>query len=536
MSGAAETAELVVLGPVHPGGRSGRVTDAVAVRGTSVLALGDQARAAIGPRTRVLEAGDGLVLPGFVDAHVHPVTAGRTVLTADLNELPDAAAELAAVARYAAGHPDAEWITGGGWSMEHHPGGLPLATDLDAATGIRPAFLFNRDVHGAWLNSAALQRGGITAATPDPPDGRIERDASGAPTGVLHEGAATAFEDAVVPAPSVADWADALRTGQTHLHRLGLTGWQDAWVTPDQHRAYLRLAATGELTARVVGAQWWDRHRGVEQIDELRQRRAQGTGPYSAGTVKIMLDGVMENRTAAMLEPYSDGSGSGLLYVEPAALADAVTRLDALDFQVHLHAIGDRAVRVGLDAVAAAGDANGPRDNRHQIAHLQLIDPVDVPRFAALGVTATVQTFWAQHEPQMDDLTVPGLGPERAGRQYAFAELSAAGARLALGSDWPVTTADPLAQLEVAVTRRPPGSRHGRRFLPAQRLGLAAAVRALTAGSAFVNHDPAGGTLSPGARADMVVLSRNIFECAPAEIAATGVRFTVVAGKVVAGH
>lgn len=536
MSSAAEAADLVVLGPVYPGGRPDRVSDAVAVRGTGVLALGDRARAAIGRRTRVIEAGDGLVLPGFIDAHVHPVTAGRTRLTADLNELPDAAAELAAVADYAADRPDAEWITGGGWSMEHHPGGLPRAADLDAVTGTRPAFLFNRDVHGAWLNSAALRLGGITAATPDPPDGRIERDEQGAPTGVLHEGAATAFEANVVPAPSVTDWADALRTGQAHLHRLGVTGWQDAWVTEDQHRAYLRLAAAGELTARVVGAQWWDRHRGADQIEGLRQRRVEGTKTYSAGTVKIMLDGVMENRTAAMLEPYADGTGTGLLYIEPAALADAVTRLDELDFQVHLHAIGDRAVRVGLDAVAAARAANGPRDNRHQLAHLQLVDPADISRFAALDVTATVQTCWAQHEPQMDDLTVPGLGPERAGRQYAFAELVGAGARLALGSDWPVTTADPLAQLEVAVTRRPPGARHGRRFLPGQRLGLAAAVRAFTAGSAFVNHDPGGGILSPGSRADLAVLSRNIFDCAPAEIAATGVRCTVVAGKVVAGQ
>ena len=534
MSGAAEVAELVVLGPVHPGGRSGGRTDAIAVSGGSVSALGAAARAAIGPETQVIEAGAGLVLPGFVDAHVHPVTAGRTLLTADLSDLPDAAADLAAVARYAADHPDPPWITGGGWSMEHFPGGLPRAADLDAVTGDRPAFLFNRDVHGAWLNSAALRLGGITAATPDPADGRIERNEHGAPTGVLHEGAATAFEEAVVPAPSVGDWVAALRVGQAHLHGLGVTGWQDAWVTPDQHRAYLRLAGSGELTARVVGAQWWDRRRGVDQIDELRQRRAESTGRYSAGTVKIMLDGVMENRTAAVLDPYADGTGRGLLYVEPAVLTDAVTRLDALDFQVHLHAIGDRAVRVGLDAVAAARAANGPRNNRHQIAHLQLVDPADIPRFAALDVTATVQTFWAQHEPQMDELTVPGLGPERAGRQYAFADLAHADARLALGSDWPVTTADPLAQLEVAVTRRSPGARDRPAFLPGQRLELSRAVRAFTAGSAFVNHDPGGGALLPGSRADLVVLSRNIFSIPAREIATAGVRATVVAGQVVA--
>ena len=533
MSGAAEAADLVVLGPVRPGGRSGR-SDAVAVRGTTVLALGAAARAAVGPRTRVVEAQDGLVLPGFVDAHVHPVTAGRTLLTADLSDRPDAAAELAAVAHYAAARPDLEWITGGGWSMEHHPGGLPRAADLDAVTGERPTFLWNRDVHGAWLNSAALARGGITEATPDPRDGRIERDADGAPTGVLHEGAAIAFETEVIPTPTVADWVAVLRAGQAHLHRLGVTGWQDAWVTADQHAAYLRLDARGELTARVVGAQWWDRRRELEQIEQLRERCAQATGRYRAGTVKIMLDGVMENRTAAMLEPYADGSGSGLLYVEPDLLTEAVTRLDALDFQVHLHAIGDRAVRVGLDAVAAARAANGARDNRHLMAHLQLVDLADLPRFAALDMTATVQTFWAQHEPQMDELTVPGLGPERAARQYAFADLVAAGTRLAMGSDWPVTTADPLAQLEVAVTRRPPGSTGHPAFLPGQRLGLPAAARAFTAGSAFVNHDDDGGRLTPGSRADLVVLSRNIFTGRPGEIAAAGVRFVVVAGELVA--
>jgi predicted amidohydrolase YtcJ len=241
-----------------------------------------------------------------------------------------------------------------------------------------------------------------------------------------------------------------------------------------------------------------------------------------------------------MLEPYCDGHGGhgtnlGLTYLEPADLFAAVTELDRLGFQVHQHAIGDRAIRLALDAIETARNANGRNDNRHHVAHLQVVQPSDLTRFAALDVVANAQAYWAQSEPQMDELTLPFLGPERAELQYPFASLLRSGARLAMGSDWAVTTANPLEQIEVAVTRIDPENRGNAPFLPAERLTLDQALRAFTAGSAYVNHDPDAGRLEVGARADIAVLDRDIRRGPAGEISDASVELTVAAGRVVHG-
>lgn len=508
-------ADLVVRGaPVYTVDPARGWTSGVAVRGDRIVAVGEpDCYEVTGAGTRVVDATGGLVLPGFQDAHVHPPFAGRNLCNVDLSALEGREAYLEHIAGYARTHPDQPWIIGGGWAMEHFPGGNPSKEDLDAIVPDRPVFLLNRDVHGAWANSAALRAGGISRDTPDPDDGRIERDPeTGEPTGTLHEGAAYTFNEQVVPAPSEDDWCEAILASQRHLHGLGITGWQDAWVTPQTQAAYTRLARSGRLRARVVGALWWDRHRGLEQIDELVSRR-EAVGPFHATTVKIMVDGVLENHTGAMLEPYCchDTTNRGLTYVPQEILTPAVTRLDALGFQVHMHAIGDRAVRMALDAVQGAREHNGMSNGRHHIAHLQVVQPRDLPRFRELDVTVNCQTYWAQSEPQMDELTIPFLGPDRSELQYPFQDLHASGATLAMGSDWGVTTANPLEQIEVAVTRIDPEHRDNPPFLPGQRLSLPVAVAAFTAGSAYVNHDADGGTIQVGRRADLAVLDRNIF-------------------------
>ena len=535
-------ADLVITGAaVYTVDAARSWSDAVAVRGDRIVAVGsEQVSELIGPRTRVIEADGGMVLPGFQDAHIHAPFAGRNRLRVWLNDLAGREAYLDRIARYAAEHPDEPWIVGGGWAMEYFPGGNPRKEDLDVIVPDRPVFLFNRDVHGAWVNSKALEIAGITKDTPDPADGRIERDPdTGEPTGTLHEGAAYTFNDRYVPQPGREEWEAAILNAQEHLHSLGITGWQDAWVTPATLAAYKSLAASGRLTARVVGALWWDRHRGLEQIPEfLDQRESARVGNFHPTTVKIMTDGVMENFTGALLEPYCDGCGGhtdnrGLTYVEPDVLAAAVTELDRLGFQVHMHAIGDRAVRNALNAVAAARAANGHSDNRHHIAHIQLIHPEDVLRFRELGVIANCQTYWAQLEPQMEELTVPFLGRERAELQYPFGDLLRSGATLAMGSDWSVTTANPLEQIEVAVTRIDPENRGNAPFLPEQALPLPVALAAFTAGSAYVNHDDDAGTIAVGKRADLAVLDRNLFAPDAGLPADARVTYTIAGGTVV---
>ncbi|AOR30326.1 amidohydrolase [Streptomyces fodineus] len=530
---------LFTGGPVlTPEGRS---ATAVAVTGGRITAVGgDELRELAGPGTEVVELAGRLLLPGFQDAHIHPVPAGLELAQCDLSGRATAAETVAAVRAYADTHPEREWILGGGWSMEAFAGGTPTKELLDAVVPDRPVYLPNRDHHGAWVNSRALQLAGVGRDTPDPADGRIERDASGEPSGTLQEGAMQ-LVGRLTPPATPADRLAALLHAQRHLHALGITAWQDALIgdflgMDDPAEAYLTAARDGSLTARVRGALWWDRERGAEQIPELAEKRAAlSHGRFRAGTVKLMLDGVAENGTAALLDPYLDRCGCatanrGKSFIDPAQLPAYVTELDALGFQCHFHALGDRAVRDALDAVEAARAANGPSDTRPHLAHLQVVHPDDVPRFARLGATANIQPLWAAHEPQMDELTIPFLGPERAAWQYPFGALLRSGARLAAGSDWPVSSPDPLQGIHVAVNRVEPGGT-GPVFLPQERLALADALTAYTAGAAYVNHLDDTGRVAVGALADLVVLDRDPFAGPPEAIAETAVAFTYVGGE-----
>ena len=511
---------------------------ALAVRDGRIVAVGADAAVAshIGPSTRVIALRGRTVTPGFQDAHVHPVHGGLARLRCELHDTRGRDEVLATIAEYAASHPDVPWIQGGGWYMADFPGGTPRREDLDALVPDRPVFLTNRDGHGAWVNSAALALAGIDATTADPGDGRIERDPDGSPTGTLHEGA-MALVTRLLPDDSPADLEAALRLGQAYLHSLGITAWQDAIVEPHtEERAYVALASRGELTARVVGAMWWERHRGPEQIEEFVARReATSIGRYQATSVKLMMDGVLENFTGALIDPYLDGKGGttdnrGLSQIDPEGLKTWVPQLDALGFQPHFHAIGDRAVRESLDAVAAARAANGPSDTRPHIAHIQVVHPDDIGRFRELDVAANAQPLWACHEGQMDELTIPFLG-DRWTWQYPFRSLRAAGAVLAMGSDWSVSTPDPMLEMELAVERVWFENRGTKEpLLPDERLELIDALAAFTAGSAWVNHLDETGTLEVGKLADLAVLDRDLFDRAAGAIGETRVVGTFVEG------
>jgi predicted amidohydrolase YtcJ len=550
-------ADLVFTGgkirsPAHPSG----FVQALAVRDGLVRAVGtdQEIRQLTGPRTRVVELGGRLALPAFGDAHVHAVAGGLESLRCNLLGLRTRPDSLAAVAAYCAGLDPGAWVLGGGWTMAAFPGGLPTAADLDPVTGGRPAFLPNRDHHSAWVNTAALERAGIDERTPDPPDGRIERDEAGRPTGALHDGAMRLVAGQVPPA-SAAELRAGLLAAQAHLHSLGITRFQDACVgaaaelgIPDAFDTYRQAAEDGVLTCHVVGALWWDRGRGLGQVDDLLARRERaGRGRFRATTVKLMLDGVCETFTAAMAAPYLDRDGhpaghQGRLFIDAETLSDAVRRLAAEGFQLHFHAIGDRAVSTALDALAAL-PGEQRRNGRHHLAHLQFIAPRDMGRFRALDAVANFQPLWACHDPQMDEMTLPFVGPERAGWQYVIGSLVRGGTRIAFGSDWPISSADPLQEMHVAVNRTL-SERLGRAgepesaspFLPAQAITVDDAIGAFTSGVGWVNHEEhSAGTLTPGLRADVAVLDQDLYDIPPGEIGATSVVMTVASGEVVFG-
>lgn len=474
--------------------------------------------------TEVIDLNGALLSPGFQDAHIHPVSGGVELLQCSLADSADAAETVQRVAAYAAANPEG-WILGGGWSMDHFPGGAPARGLLDAVVGDRPVLVASRDHHSVWASSAAIRLAGLDANTPDPVDGRIEREADGFPAGTFHEGAGDLFDGVKPEIDDELAYAGLLRA-QTELLALGITGWQDAMIgtvatMPQNLPAYRRALEEDTLVAHVRGAQWWVRDTDAEQIAGMVERRDEfrrlSDDRFDLGTVKIMVDGVAENFTAAMKSPYLDAHGhetdnAGLSFIDPARLTAYVTELDRLGFQVHFHALGDRAVQEALDAVEAARAANGASDGRHHLAHLQVVSEEDATRFPALDAIANLQALWACHETQLDELTLPFLDAALEARQYPFGDLDRAGARLAAGSDWPVSSADPLAAIHIAVNRVSPGSADAPLGGEQQRLDLATAFAAYTSGSAYVNHrDHDTGTIAPGYRADLVVIEPDPF-------------------------
>lgn len=520
-------------------------TDAVAVTGGVITAIGAEAAQAAGPLTRVVSLEGATVLPGFIDAHVHPIIGGRTLLQCSLAEFTEKSDYLAEIASYADGLGADEWITGGGWSMSAFDRGVPDAASLDAVTGGRPALLYNRDTHSAWVNTAALRMAGIDASTPDPVGGRIERDDEGSPTGALHDGA-MGLVSSLLPPESDDDRIAALKAGQKYLNDFGITEWQDAKVLPADIEAYVALQERGQLTSRVVGAFWLDPELGVEQCgDIVRAARDVPPGLFSLRSAKIMLDGVCETFTAHMHEPYSNRQGDdaddlGIKFFDTEMLVESARRLDTAGIQMHFHAVGDAAVTEALDVVAAVRQLNGPSPNRPHVAHVQVVRPEDVYRFRSLGVSVNAQPLWARLEPQMTELTLPFLGPERGQWQYPFGDMDNAGARLAFGSDWPVSTPDPIRLVHVAVNRSPvpintTWDPSKGAFLPEQCLSLPTALRAYTRGSAWLNrNENVSGAIAVGRSADFAVLDSNPFARPRAEIWRSKVTQTWFAGEQIA--
>ena len=548
MSADGPPADLVLTGATAITMDPGRpIARAVAVRGAQIVAVGDDAdvQPFIGAETRVLHLDGRTLTPGFQDAHVHPPIGGLARMRCNLEGYRARKQLLAAIEVYARSRPVGSWILGGAWWHEAFEDGPPTLDELDQVTGDRPALLPDNNGHTAWVNSAALRLAGLDARTPDPAGGRIDRDEDGSPSGLLQEHAVWLVQEHV-PATTHEENLEALLTGQAYLHSVGITSWQDASVAVpewgESFEAYREMDADGRLTGRAVGALWWFPDRPMdEQVERLLHLRTTGMGErFRPIAIKIMQDGSIINQTAAMLSPLLGADGApaeetGESMIEPALLAEIVTRLDAEGFQVHFHCIGDRSTREALDAFEAARRANGPSANRHHIAHVQVTDPVDHRRFAQLDVTVNAQFGWGVREPEMDTHYLPALGPQRARYQYAFGSLRDAGARIAAGSDWNVTTADPFPLIEAAVTRCEPTARgEYPPFEPAEALTVDEALQAYTMGSAFVNHqDDRTGSIEVGKLADLTIADRDVFDHGAGPIGDARAVMTIVGGEVV---
>ncbi len=513
--------------------------EAVAVHDGRIVFVGSDTGVArwIGAATRIVDLQGHMLLPGFHDTHVHPVTGGIELGECDLNEMTTRAALVEAV-RACAGRLTGPWVRGGGWQLPLFPGGNASRHLLDSLVPDRPVYLSSADGHSAWVNTRALAAAGIDSTTPDPENGRIVRDASGAPSGTLRE-TAMGLVAARLPPRTDAEYLAGLRRGLARAAQYGITTVHEASASEAIVRAYHAADTSGALPARAIVSLRVDLREGTAEVPRLAELRARYGGrlvrPVAA---KIFADGVIEGQTAALLEGYLDRPGyRGELNVHPDTLTALVHALDSAGFKVHVHAIGDRAIRVALDAFARQHERDDGAGPRHIMAHIQLIDPADIPRFAALGVVASFQPLWAYADTYIRDLTEPRLGPARSRWLYPIASVVRTGAIVAAGSDWSVTSMNPLRAMQVAITRRDPDLSDGPAWIPDERVDLATILHAYTLGGAYAaDAEATAGSIAVGKTADLVVLERNLFEVPVAELHAVRVLLTVLEGREVYRH
>ena len=524
-------ASIVTMDPLTPRAEALAVVDGrVAALGTS-----SEIRALACADTQVVDAGGRLVLPGFQDTHIHLQDSGYHYgMTAALDDActPE---ELQAILRDFAAGNDRGWVNGVGWytgiftehNLDRHV--------LDAVVPDRPCFILASDGHNACINTKACEAVGLVKGTADPRNGHFVVDASGVPTGLLYEDAVKWVEDRM-PEVTDADYADGVRYGQALCNRNGITGVLDALVEERHARVYKGMAARGELTVRVCAtAKVFPRETtsaALARVNELRGNHA--LEMFRIHSAKFFLDGVIENRTAVMLEDYSDEiGGNAPLMFEYEQVKELFVAFDAARYQIHVHVIGDGAVRAALDGLEAAKEKNGLWPSHHQLAHIQCIDPADIPRFRELGAVANVQALWARNEPSVTDVALPMVGEERGKWMYAFRSLIDAGADWVLSSDWGVSTLNPFQIMQTALTRQPPRKNGDHPvFLAEQRLTREECIKGYTVNAArSAWREASTGSLSVGKYADIIVLDRDILTCDVYEIGDTEVLLTLLGGK-----
>ena len=547
-SAADAPADLVFLhGRIHTEDPGRTVAQALALRGNTIVAVGsDQTVGAwVGPGTRTIDLAGRVVLPGIIDAHIHPAQSSQDLDKCSLRAewlTPAQIKEKVALCLKRRPLDPALWFE---VVQVNSPGLVLTRADLDGMLADHPMLLEDSDGHTVWANSAALKASGISAATKDPAGGRIEHDGAGNPTGTLRDTAAEIALDAK-PAPSLDVAASLLDRAFDEMRATGITSVQDADTDERGMQLYKRLYDAHRLNMRVratYGLKSTERPADVLIGEAVKFRAKWAIDPefLRADAIKIFADGVIEypSQTAALLEPYLDAAGRptanrGPTYFAQEHLNSIVAGADAAGFTVHIHAIGDRAVRSSLDAFADARRRNGKRDNRDQIAHLELIDPADFTRFKELGVIANFQLLWAEHDPDMDTGTLAYLGPKRSRYLYPARSLKDAGALIAGGSDWGVSSFDAFEAMEHAVTRSL--GKGQKPLLPEQSIPLQDIVDAYTINAAYaLKQERITGSLEPGKRGDLIVLDRDIFAIDPFDLHSTRVLSTYLDGREVYG-
>jgi predicted amidohydrolase YtcJ len=536
-----ETVDLALInGRVWLGGDSSNFAEAVAVKGNYISQVGSnvEIKKRVDEHTQVIDLGGRLVAPGFNDAHIHFLNGSLGLNEVDLTESRSVAEMIERIAAYAKKNPQAAWITGRGWEYTKFPGGLPTKTYLDAIIKDRPIFLSAYDGHSAWVNSKALALANVTRETRFDGYGEVVKDAAGEPTGALKEGAQSLVRR-LLPVATREQKLDALRAGMKLAAALGITSIQNASGTPEEFSLYEELLRRSELTLRVsVAFSVGERTRPEDLERYLAIKNQNDLNPMlKAGSVKFMLDGVIESHTAAMLQQYSDlppnhGMPLGELTMPSDVYRDLVARIDKLGFQIYTHAIGDRAVREALNAYEFAQKANGRKNTRHRIEHIETISPEDIPRLASLKVLPSMEPIHA--DPGTAEVWSKAVGAERLPYAFPWAALLRSGAHLVFSSDWPAAiSVDPIRGLHCAVNRRTVDGQPPRGWIPEQRISVADALRAYTHGGAYSSYEEGvKGNLAANHLADIVVFSQDLFKIDPMKIHETKVVLTVFNGKV----
>ncbi len=519
-----------------------RWCQSIVIREGMIVYVGSEKIASMwkGEETRVIDLNGRMILPGLHDTHVHLAEGGVELDQLSLEGASDVQKAMEKLKEYADKNADKKWILGGNWALTLFPNANPKKETLDAVVKDRPVFLISNDGHSAWANSKAIELSGLTAKTPDPPLGRIERDATtGEPSGAFREAAVDLIRrksPAVTNAQMLAGTINAVK----YANSFGITSVTEANAGEDILKAYKKLCEDGSLTLKVRAALETDPKGRENQVDRAIALRAKYSGKrLKIGAAKFFADGVVETHTAALLSPYLDKKAeTGISNWTDERFARLATLFDKAGFQVHIHAIGDKAVRQALNSIEAARSANGDLDHRHHIAHLQLIDKDDMPRFRKLGVTATFQPLWAYRDVFVKDLTVPVLGDERTNSTYPINSLLRQGCVLSAGSDWTVSSLNPLDAIEVAVTRKglfdKPEDNKDEPLNLDERVNLMDILAAYTCGGAYVDHsDRETGSLEPGKAADLIVLEKNLFDIPYTDIHKVKVLQTMIDGEIV---